>query len=127
MNALTVRVTEVEALRWSPGSVIEIVSGTKLAKAGLWRVGQTDQYAASRLLAVPVTVIEAEPFEPAVKVRPLVDPSVNVPWLTDSFSESALLPAAESATVIALVEKTSEESSLSEALEGAAIAGALAD
>ena len=83
-------------------------------RAGVARLGCEGQSDERRIEVTdgPVTVIEPDPFEPAVKIRPLVDPSVTVPWLVESSSESALLPAWESVTAIAFgPKKTSEESS----------------
>ena len=60
---------------------------------------------------VPLTVNEAEPFAPTVKLNPVVDARVNVPSETESVSESAFVPAAASVIEIALplaVEKLSE-------------------
>ena len=54
----------------------------------------------SRLVIVPVTVTEEEPF-PDTLETPLVDPNVNLPSLTVSVSVSALLPALASDSVMA--------------------------
>jgi hypothetical protein len=80
-----------------------------------------------KLATVPVTVKEAPPLDPVVNVNPLLVASVSVPCATESVSESLLLPAIESASVIALlfaVEKTREVFSTSEPDLGAAIDGA---
>ena len=78
---------------------------------------------------MPVTVNDAEPFVPEVKLKPVVDANVSIPWETDRVSESVLTPAAASVKLMALllpVEKTSDPFSLSDPVEGALIAGGLA-
>ena len=80
-----------------------------------------------RLATVPVTVNEAEPLAPEVKDRPDVDDRVSVPCATESVSESALVPALASATLIALplaVEKVSEPFWSKVADDGALTVGA---
>src|SRR5580704_9308473 len=68
---------------------------------------------------VPETVIDPEPFAPDVKVRPLVDPNVRLPSLTESVSESMLVPAIWSVSVIALgPEKSSGAFSFVVAADG---------
>ena len=67
--------------------------------------------AAFRFAAVPVTVNEAEPFRPVVKLKPVVDASVIVPCMTDIVREFEPLPAAEPLKLMGLpllVEKTSD-------------------
>lgn len=84
--------------------------------------------AALRLATDPVTVIEAEPFAPAVIVNPAVVESVSVPDETDRVSESELAPGPESATVMAFpfaAENTSVPLMPTAAEEGAVIVGAL--
>src|SRR5271155_2130834 len=70
----------------------------------------------------------AEPLEPDGKINPLVLPRVNVPLETDSVTVSGLLPEPLSVMEIALLlpgEKTSDPFSLTVAVEGAAIVGAV--
>lgn len=81
--------------------------------------------AASRFETVPLTVNEAVPLLP-VKVSPDVDARVKVPWETESASESALVPALASATVIVLPpaeEKVSDPFSVKLAVDGALTVG----
>jgi len=81
-----------------------------------------------RLETVPFTVKDAEPLEPDVKIKPLVLPSVKIPLETDSVAVSAFTPAPLSVMEIALLlpgEKASDPFSLTVAVAGAAIEGAL--
>ncbi len=83
--------------------------------------------AAFRLAIVPVAVGEAEPLVPVVRLNPIVEPRVSLPFEADSESESELLPAAASITEIALllaVAKTSEVFPVPGAVPDAVIAGA---
>ena len=78
------------------------------------------------MASVPVTVIDALPLEPDVKVSPVVDANVSVPSVTESVSESEVADATTSVSVIALppaVEKTSDAFSLTPAFAGAPPAG----
>ncbi len=59
--------------------------------------------AAFRLAIVPVAMGEAEPLVPLVRLNPIVEPRVSLPFEADSESESELLPAAASITEIALL------------------------
>ena len=80
------------------------------------------------MVTVPLTVNEEEALAPAVKLNPVVDARVNVPCKTESVSESAFDPAAESVIAIALLfplDNVNEPFSLREPLPGAEIAGAL--
>jgi hypothetical protein len=73
-------------------------------------------------------VNEEEPFAPAVKLNPVVDASVKVPYDAESVSESAFVPAAASVIEIALLfplESVNEPFSLREPPPGAEIVGAL--
>jgi hypothetical protein len=79
------------------------------------------------LVTVPLTVNEAEPLAPAVKLNPAVDARVNVPSETESVSESAFVPAAASVIASALLfplESVKEPFSLREPPPGPEIAGA---
>lgn len=81
-----------------------------------------------RLATDPLTVIEDEPFVPAVIVNPAVVESVSVPDEADRVTESELAPGLESATVMAFpfaAEKTSVPLMPTAAEAGAVIVGAL--
>ena len=56
--------------------------------------------AAFRFASVPVTIIDDEPLEPEVKVKPVIDPNVSLPSATASVSESDVPEAAASVTLI---------------------------
>jgi hypothetical protein len=76
-----------------------------------------------RVVSVPLRVIE-EVLELAddASVRPFVAPRLRMPCVAVNVSCSAPPPACESVTLIAFplaVEKTSDESSLTEAVAGA--------
>ena len=80
------------------------------------------------MVTVPVTVNEEVPFAPAVKLKPVVDASVKVPYDAESVIESAFVPAAASVIEMALpfpLENVKEPFSLREPPPGAEIAGAL--
>jgi len=78
--------------------------------------------AAFKFANVPVTVIEDEPLEPELKVSPVVDPRVSLPYVTDSVSESDAPEAAASVTLI-VPEKVSELFSFTPAAVGAVMLG----
>jgi hypothetical protein len=83
--------------------------------------------AAFRLAAEPDTVNDAELLVSVVKLKPVVDANVSIPWATDS--ESVLTPAAALVKLTALllpVEKTSDRFSLFDPVAGAVIAPGLA-
>jgi hypothetical protein len=85
--------------------------------------------AAFRLAAEPDTVNDAEPLVSVVKLKPVVDANVSIPWATDRVSESVLTPAAALVKLTALllpVEKTSDRFSLFDPVAGAVIAPGLA-
>jgi len=85
--------------------------------------------AASRFDTVPLTVNEGVPLVP-VKVSPDVDARVRVPCETESVSESVLVPALASATLIALplaLENVSELFSVKLAVEGELTVGGWVD
>ena len=50
--------------------------------------------AAFRSAAEPDTVSDAEPLVSVVKLKPVVDADVSIPWATDRVGESVLTPAA---------------------------------
>ena len=79
--------------------------------------------AAFRLAAEPDTVNDAEPLVSVVKLKPVVDANVSIPWATDRVSESVLTPAAALVKLTALlpVEKTSDRFSLIDSVAGAVI------
>jgi len=81
-----------------------------------------------RSVSVPLTVNEEEPLVPLVKLRPLEEASVRVPYDAESVSESMFDPAAASVIEIALLsplENVNEPFSSREPLPGAEIVGAL--
>jgi hypothetical protein len=84
--------------------------------------------AAFRLAAEPDTVNEDEPLVSVVKLTPVVDANLNIPWATGRASESELPPAAASKTEIALLlplEKTRDPFWSGVPEGGAAVAGVL--
>ena len=77
---------------------------------------------------VPLTVNEEEPFVPDVNVRPVVEPSVNVPSETESVSESAAPAENGSVRVIAsllAVESVADPFSATLSVDGLLTAGAV--
>jgi hypothetical protein len=71
-------------------------------------------------------VNELEPLAPFVKVKPVVEPSVTVPFNTDTVSESGLPPDEASVTLISLPltdENVTAKFTVTLALEGALIVG----
>src|SRR5580658_1761550 len=84
--------------------------------------------AALRLATLPVIVIDDVPFAPLLMVRPLVEPSVNVPSATTIERESEFDVAAPSVKLIALegwfdAENVAVVFSLTSCAEGAVIRG----
>jgi hypothetical protein len=80
------------------------------------------------LAAEPVTVNDAEPFLPVVKLKPVVDASAIVPCATDSVREFEPLRASAPLKLMALplpVERTSDPFWSSVPEGGATIAGVL--
>jgi hypothetical protein len=78
-------------------------------------------------VAEPDTVNDADPLVSVVKLKPVVDANVSIPWAIDS--ESVLTPAAVLVKLTALllpVEKTSDRFSLIDPVAGAVIARGLA-
>ena len=80
--------------------------------------------AAFRLAAEPDTVNDAEPLVSVVKLKPVIDANVSIPWATGRVSESVLAPAAALVKLTAWslpVEKTGDRFSLIDPVAGAAI------
>ena len=70
---------------------------------------------------MPLTVIDDEPLEPDVKVKPFVELSVRVPSLTERGTDSVV--DADSVTPIAPAEKVNDPLTGTLTIEGAAIVG----
>src|SRR5580700_4603054 len=110
LSEVTVKTTVVAAARLSPRSESERVNESDSTCVAL-DLSVRPPRAAFRLAAVPDTVNDVEPLVSVVKLKPVIDASVSIPWATDRLSESGLAPAA---ALVALttwllpVEKTSD-------------------
>ena len=122
---LTVTSTVAEPDKPSPESLseTEIVAAPEKREVG---VKVSPLRAALRLASVPLMVIEADLLAPETTFTPLVVASLRVPCVAVSTISSVALPASGSVPSMAsslAVEKTSDEFSLTDSVDGAVTVG----